>query len=394
VTYYQVSQHDVIVKKSTNKRLKNNFKSVSDLVHNGFYRGEKRNGYWGVKHKRALDTMTNLLIERLAPLFKNPYYIEKDYINKPTISSVYDLLLDFHLDKKGIKGHDSIYFNIQETYPPIKYLKSNDYKFLPASLDQYGIKSKYLISKLNEMGSADVNIRTLSYLCRLFGDNYIDYIKKIENWETYCFENPPNKKYHTLKNESEKKSMVELINKWEKETLNEKSFVASINEILTSRDFLEKRNFTDLKFNAKDDYTFEILNKKWTGMKTHLKRGYRTRYAFDEEFLKDVESDIVVDGNVFTVGLLKSEEDFILEGYIMKNCMSKQFMSASFSLYLYILHNKKRINIQYKKGLPVQKYGKANTVVDDLFNKPIEILNKKMLKYPTVHWKKEKFDFI
>ena len=96
---------------------------------------------------------------------------------------------------KGIKGHDGVYDDIQTEYPKKKWLIKNDYKFLPSILDSYGIKSKYLIGELNKNFSRKIQIGSLNYLCKLFGENYIDYLKQI-NWDRHCYENVPNKKLH------------------------------------------------------------------------------------------------------------------------------------------------------------------------------------------------------
>ena len=87
-----------------------------------------------------------------------------------------------------------------------KFLEKNDYKFLPSVLDYYGIKSKYLVSELNKNLGKPINIASLNYICKLFGDNHLEYIKLIP-WEMHCFDVPPNKRIHELKNESEKNNL-------------------------------------------------------------------------------------------------------------------------------------------------------------------------------------------
>jgi hypothetical protein len=74
--------------------------------------------------------------------------------------------------------------------------------------------------------------------------------------------------------------------------------------------------------------------------------------------------------------------------------MGKQFTNGLLYVYIAMTHKRKRINLQYRKGCLSQQYGKANTSVDVLFNKSIQILNKKMLEYSGLQLRKEKFDFI
>lgn len=377
--------------KPTIKNKRNDFKLLFDLVENGFLKGEKRNGYWGVKYSRNVDTMTRLVSDILRPKFNNDFLRNKPSIEKPVTISLFDLLVNFHLDKKKIKGHDNVYFDIQNDYPKKKWLLKNDNKFLPSVLDYYGIKSKYFISELNG-SEKQINIPSLNYLCKLFGKNYIDYIKKID-WGVHCFEKPPNKKIHTLKNESEKSCLVKLINKWDNEGVRTETIIYSLNKLLTLRETLENKNIP-VKFNCITPIQFDNLTETLLGIKLHLSRGYKVRYDFDSDFIDDVEKEIIINDSVFKPKVLTTEEEYRVEGFLMKNCMGKQFVHGSIYIYISLRHKRKRINIQYRKGEIVQSYGKANTATPELFNDAINILNKRLQKYPNVRWTKQKYDYI
>jgi hypothetical protein len=225
-----------------------------DITENGFIRGEKRINYWGVKYNRQIESMVNLVFNIVKPKFKSEFHLTKNYINKHTINPLYDMFVDYHLDVKKIKAHDGVYFDIKNEYPKKKWLVKNDYKFLPSVLDSYGIKSKYLIGELNKLSGKPINVSTLNYICKLFGDGYIDYLKKIK-WENHCYDLIPNKKLHELKNDNEKNCMVSVINKWETETLKSDSFIYSINRLLSIREVLKEKG-VDLRFKAKNDYEF------------------------------------------------------------------------------------------------------------------------------------------
>jgi len=371
----------------------NNFKMLFDLTENGFVRGEKRKGFWGVKYTRATEKIIDILLEKIYNKFQNEIYKVKLYKEKYEVNSLYDLVVDFHLDINNIKGHDGVYYDIQHDYPKKKYLLKNDNKFLPAVLDYYGIKSKYLVSQLNKHWGKPIHIASLSYFCKLFGENYLEYLKNFM-WEYHCFETPPNKKIHRLKNESEKKCMVSVINKWEKETLKSDSLIYSVNKLLSIRDLLEKKGM-DLKFKAKNDSDFDNTLEIWSGYKFHFAKGYRNRYTIDESFKKMIEEEININGKIYKPKLLLTEEEFRLEGYSMKNCMGKQFPHGVIYLYVSLQLEKKKINLQYKKGRLIQMYGKANTPVqEDIFKMASEILTSRFEKIPDIVWKKEKYDFI
>lgn len=371
---------------------KNDFKMFLELTDNGFIRGEKRINYWGVKYNRQIESMVNLVFKIISPNFKSDFYKNKNYIEKPVINPLYDMVVDYHLDMKKIKAHDGVYYDIKNEYPKKKWLIKNDYKFLPSVLDSYGIKSKYLISELNKLSGKSINISTLNYICKLFGDSYLDYLKRIK-WENHCYDYTPNKKIHELKNDSEKNCMVSVINNWETETLKTDSFIYSVNKLLSIRESLLERG-VDLKFKAKNDHDFDNLMEQWNSIKIHFARGFKVKYMMPNEFIETIENDIVINGETYKPKLILSEEDFRLEGFTMKNCMSKQFSHGAIYIYVSLQHKRKRINLQYRKGKLNQSYGKANTPVAPIFNDAVEILTKRFEGYLNIEWKKEKYDFL
>jgi hypothetical protein len=375
--------------KSTTK--KNDFKELHELIHNSLIKGEKTINYWGVKYNRAMERLFNVLYDKLKDKLNQNFLKTKVYKLKYEVNPFYDFLVDFHLDKKGIKGHDNVYDVIKFVYPKMKWLKLNENKFLPAALDSLGIKTKYFISTLNQ--NKDVNLLSLKYLCKLFGDNYIDYIQQID-WATHSYDEPHNKKFHYLKNDSEKRHMVMLINDWNKDTLiNVDSLIHNVNNLLSIREKLEQRGLL-LKFKVKDDYSLGYTLESWLGIVEHFKNGYKMKFIYPESFIGEVEKEITIDEHTYKPKMLISEEDFRLEGYIMKNCMGKQFNNGIIHQYVSLDLDKKRINLQFKLGKLITAYGKANTEVPTVFDGAIKELEKRFEFYKDVTWTKEKYDFI
>jgi len=236
-----------------------------------------------------------------------------------------------------------------------------------------------------------LQINSLNYICQLFGENYIDYLKQIP-WKLHCYCTIQNKKRHYLKNDSEKKAMICLINNWTK--TNSESFVISINKLLSLRDDLEKLGY-NLKFTAKTHHEYENLLEIWLGYKSHHNRGFKLKYTFDSDFIDEIQEPIIIDNEIYYPKILQTEDDFRIEGYMMKNCMAKQFLHGSIYIFVSLTQNKKkRINLQYRKGLLIQSYGKANTLVPNELQVGIEILTNRFKKYSTISWKKERYDFL
>lgn len=378
------------------KRFKNKFDRLAEFTSHGLYSGGKKNseGQWGVAYNKKVESVVKIMTEILQPNIKNQFLKNKGY-EKVEIDPLYDFIVDYFCDKKKIKGHDLIYTHIQEGIPKPTFLKNNDGKFVPAILEEYGIKTNNFIGSLNEIGGTQINIRSLRYISKLFGDNYIDYMNKID-WEYHCFKSPPTNRLHELKTEREKKCMVELFKSWGSTTdeiLNFDSLLLSVYHLLELRNKLEDKG-VDLKFDSKTSEELESLREEWESLKKYFSRGFKLRYVFPEEFIQFIESDIQIGNVTYQPIILKTEEEFKVEGHIMKNCMANQFSHGVISIYVSLRKGKKWVDVQYRKGEKKMCFGKANSPIPDDFKMAVNVLDKRFSKIKGVSWIKEKYDLI
>lgn len=372
---------------------KNNFDCLKELTDRGFYGGEHKQNYWGVKYEKALDDIFKIVKDELYSNMTQSYISEKNYDAEVSISPLYDLIVDFHLNKKKIKGHDQIYHDIRYEYPKTKWLKKNDNKFIPAVLDSYGIKSGFLVKGLSSRKqSKAVVFKSLSFLCKLFGDNYVDYLNKID-WLDISSEKFSIKKYFTCKHEYEKNSLVSTFNNWDETNMFVEGKLKSVHELFFIREKIEERGI-ELKFKSKNTNDFGDLIQKYRLDYKYIKIGYKMRYAIPEEVVTEIEQPIVHDGKLYQPKLVNTEDQFRIEGHLMKNCMANQFNLGTFYLYISIAQGKKRVNTQFRKGSLVQARGKANVDLPEEFKTPVEILAQRILKFKDLSWNKEKYDFI
>jgi hypothetical protein len=65
--------------KTSQKSKKNNFRMLYEMIENGFYRGEKRLNYWGVKYERAITEINLIMTNKLKSKFKHDFYLNKSY---------------------------------------------------------------------------------------------------------------------------------------------------------------------------------------------------------------------------------------------------------------------------------------------------------------------------
>ena len=387
--------------KSTNDRkFRNKFTQLADITNVGFFGGcKKGTKSWGVRFERKMNEAWDVIRDIIQPRIQNKYFREKGY-HKVEIDKLYDLIVDFHLDVKGIKGHNLIYLDIQEDYPQKKYLKLNDHKYIPSVLDQYGIKTKQFVSWLS--GGTEgmpIIIKSLNYLSKLFGDNYIDHMNKID-WHLHCYKSPPTRRVHPLKNETEKRNMVKLINQWEEDGLRtntdlsmDGSLVTSLYNLFELRNKIEKKGI-ELKFTATTDNELDELFSEWESLRKYLQKGYKLRYSFPEDFIEYVERPIYIGDVKYEPTILKEEEQFKVEGHIMKNCMGNQFNHGIASIFISLRKGKKWVDVQYRKGEKTMCYGKANSPIPSDFIVAVNTLTKRMKKQKDVRWAKEKYDLI
>lgn len=374
---------------------KNDFKEILEFTEKGIINGEKTLKFWGVMYQREIRKLYKVLVDVIQ---RNGFIVkEKD---SSSLNYIYDLIVDFHLYKKEIKGHDLVYHHILKEYPRKKWLKNNDNKFLPAVLDSYGIKSKSLLNGFNKYMSenyvSSFHFRSLKFVCTLFGEDYPHYISQIPSVFFHCGVDVPNMKTYQLKDASEKKRMVELFKNWENDYLQINPFIKQIHTLLEMRDFLEKRGF-NLKFNVTNDIEFLERFNEWYSFKSHYTRGFKLMISYSDELIEEVQKDIIIDGITYRVFLLKSEDDFRLEGHRMKNCMGNQFIHGLNSTFFAVIGNNKRYHVQFKDGEIRQIHGKANQVVPPgEMDGVITELSIRLTKFyeTKVGWDKIKYNFV
>lgn len=367
---------------------KNQFDILDTLSFFAIWNGWKSNKIWGVKYKKKIESLLDIIFERLCFYSKDERF--KNTVFEKNEATIFKMICDFHFSMKNIKTHDNIYEHVLYGYPKLKYLKSNENKFLPALLDEMGIRSNFLISELSKPTGSSINIKTLSSICLFFGENYFDYLKKF-NWIDYSSIITVPPKFKKITDETDKRDILNLFiendqkSKYNKGELLELLFtIYEIKYNLNKKGYKKKIRIKNLDDIERNHILLVVLMKE-------IKLGYKYLYSLPMEFKREIEQPIITDLGEFTPRLLLSESDFTIEGMEMKNCMGRQFINGSINIFLSLSHETfSKINIQYDKGVRFQTFGKANTPILDEFKEPLSILDKKMKKYSDITWKKVK----
>lgn len=364
---------------------KNNFELLLDLTHSGFYSGQKRYNFWGVKYKKACIDILKLIAKELDYTFKEQ---EKDHVINP----LYDMLLEHHLTTKKIKWHNNVYNDICQIYPKKKWLKLNDNKFLPAALDSMGIKSRLLIGALSNVDKK-VNMRSLKFLCGLFGNNYVDYFHEI-NWLPLVCDPMIKTKKYVCEDESEKRAILKSLQTYsEVDNVLNDGPLTLISQIYSLKDFLNQKGLS-LKVKSKSFNDLVALKDLWESHKKHFRLGYKVMHTLPEQMILDVQAPIQIGDKIYQPKFILTEDEYRIEGMIMKNCMGKQFGVGGLYIHMSLSIGKKRINLQYRRGSLNQSKGKANTNTPKEFKEAIEILNQRMINYKEISPKRTSYAFI
>lgn len=371
--------------KTNEKKRKNNFDFLLDLTQSGFYSGEKRFNFWGVKYKKACVDILHIISKKLNhPVPPG----DKNHIVNP----LYDMLVEHHLITKKIKWHNNIYNDISQIYPQKKWLKLNDNKFLPAVLDGLGIKTKFLVGALSNLDKK-INMKSLKFLCNLFGENYVDYFREFD-WIEIVKDPMIRSKKFVCEDDHEKKSILNAFKTYdEAENILNDGPLTLISQLYTLKEFLGAKGLS-LKIKSKSFNELVSLKDQWEAHKKHFKVGYKLKYHLPEEMITDIETPININDKTFIPELILTEDQFRVEGFVMKNCMARQFGVANLYIHMSLRIGRKRINLQYRKGILNQSKGKANTNTPKEFKEAIDIINQRMLNYKDISPKKTGYDFI
>jgi hypothetical protein len=187
--------------------------------------------------------------------------------------------------------------------------------------------------------------------------------------------------------------MVKIINDLKNNSSITSNVLQQIHKFLSNREEIEKMGINiKIKYNGLESFykIFDDIN----GIIKHKKRGYRLRYVFPNDFINYIQEPFTINDIIYTPKLLITEEDFIVEGHLMKNCMSNHFTHGIIFIYISLRSNKGNINLQYKKGHLVQQRGKGNITINESYQDAIDVISKKLLENSDIMWTKEKFDIL
>lgn len=243
-------------------------------------------------------------------------------------------ILDKFVELKQIKVPNNNFIKyLTAFYPTEKYFKKNDRKLIASVLDYFGIKSKFTIKLLHTNTSID--FPDFVCLCKLFGDNYLDYISNINLNNITCDYTDPiwlhSQKIQTIVardeigdlnlTHQEKQNLVKIIND---PRFNQKRVTGLFRDHFVMLKKL-KHFLPNIKMNAKTSEEFSTEHATFSTLLSNIRKGYYTQLIYHEKMLKILESPIKYTYNdinyIFIPVVLKTEMEYKEEGSFVHHCV-------------------------------------------------------------------------
>lgn len=307
----------------------NNFQTLFECIHNIF------------RHYDS-DHPSEKVNKMLIDTFDNKIFISKvlQHLNHPHINGDVDelknVLIKFFVEKRKIKVPNTFDKLLTNFYPTEKFLKKNDRKLIQSILDAIGCKSKLTVKLVHIY--PDFSIKSLGFLCQIFGNDYHRYLSQIDPkvfYQSSVVKYPlgeslnhlvnyfigirnDNRLYYNL-TDRDRSDIVKMINTVNVDlSMNLNLIVDHINMFIQIKDI--NPNIT---INARNLSEFNLEHENFSKIVRKIKRGYTIELEYKPEMVTEVEKPITNDETKLTLHpyILKNEEEYIVEGEFMHHCV-------------------------------------------------------------------------
>jgi hypothetical protein len=312
--------------------------------------------------------------------------------------------IEFLVKHKKIKTPNDYHKLITTYYPGEVYLKKNDRKLIQASLDSYGILSKFTNKILHT--HTDIDIKHLALFCGFFGDEYTKHIGNLKPQAYGYFKStssPPyssepikeRKNYRRFNLEDiEKENIIKITNslvdtKSVSHPLRAVSgiyslFVDHMDMIIQIREF--DPNFRMRATNYDDFHTEHIELSK---MIATIRKGWSTEYVYDNRMVRKVEESFSMLGadlveRTFSPHILKRDEEYSEEGSYMHHCVAGYANKESSIIISIRTDNEKdRVTCEFDKktGECIQERHFCNRIPPEHFTEPLRMLRERVKRF-------------
>lgn len=300
-----------------------------------------------------------------------------------------ELIVNNFIKHKKIKLQDN--FNIHNLilfYPTKKYLKKNDNNFIQAFLDKIGFKTKSLIKLLNQ--NPNIKFENLFAICRLFGENYPQYISKLKH-DIFETNEIYKEKYTDVMSEMgiylskkielskvEKNNLLKFLNNSKKQITIED--IKQIHDHINMIEMLKKYNIRKI-FKATNFNMFNEEHLMLSQELMQLKKPHYIERVYDEKIIELVNENCTFDDNDFTIMILTDEIQYNDEGRFMHHCVASYIENtASFIVSVRCVEKNERVTCEFSlsDGKLLQSKYFCNQQPPEYFENIINYLSNKI----------------
>jgi len=317
------------------------------------------------------------------------------------------LIAKWYCNKHKIKLPNywhNYFFNF---YPGIKRIRRTEMKLLPAIIQGYGIKSKYINALLNQYPTLNIN-DIVSWFGLLGPDFFrelpVSFLRETSNSGGFRVVGPHSKK----SDNSFLRDIEEMANSL---TTQEKRNIISITKTLDTpsvyflgeiRDHIKnKKRLLEIgevvSMRSKTSEGFQREHREWSALLHYLMSDQSTEYHYKTKMIESIQEDY----KDYKVFVLKNEEDYFEEGQKQNNCV-RGYLSQYNSMIFSVRNlEDSRITCEVHRGEVTQIREVCNgapteewdEVIQEMKNRIKELHNKNLLK-PSVKkiYKKAKLE--
>jgi len=411
---------------------RNYFSILLDIVnHKSLFkmRGDFLDNNIRKKYEETFDNIEFLdAIDKIFDFPTTKYNMSDDIMYLPSEDVVsirkkefIDNFLLYFTQKKKIKTPNNFKGLMIYHYPTEKYFKKNERKLIASILDRYGIKSGVTVKLLHT--NPDIDIITLTELCRLLGKKYAKYIGNI---------NPTNFDKSNLSKYTIDYNVLSRIQSFNRtkctdyniSDVERENVISIINSILTDKKITSPSSIKtfygslvdhfnminqirpyipEIYLNARNYTDFNNEHIEYSKMLALINKPFVIEYVFDDETVKEIEkripiipfeSDYTDDDYLYPV-LLKREEEYSEEGTFMHHCVAGYAnKDQSIIISLRTRNNEDRLTSEFdiRSGSCLQSRHFCNGAVPQMFEYALTTIKNRvseLARKNKLNWKEK-----
>ena len=261
------------------------------------------------------------------------------------------LLMDWFVKVRKIKVPNDYYYYLSRHYPGIRKLNKFKMNLGRAILDNKNLVGKYYIKLINTHGG--YNLNDLVMLKITFGENHTKLIPKNflkisanSSDSKQNLEANPIDHINSLKSR-EKLNLIKVIKE-----VDDPFFISQIFDHIYAKKRLNGLGL-EKNINCTTLNQFNQEHQNWAELINLCERNEETTYHYQNNFINEMEKNMIVKENTYKVKVLDSDLEYFNEGQVQSHCV-RTYLSRYDSIVVSVrqesLNSVNRMTCEFKHG--------------------------------------------